>query len=196
MKTKFRILWFILGFLSCIIIIVTIFFYVKNTQVDSIKKDLTNYKQDKIEIKIFSINANALDSLNFINLKTGKEFFITDDSIYYTFINYWATWCAPCVAELPEFKKLLNSKNIETKDIKFIFSSSEKIDKIVNFINKKSFDLPFYQYNFDQTPSYINHTSIPTTYLIDEKKLLIYKFSGMQKWDSKFINRILKNIVE
>jgi len=195
MKTKFKILWFILGFLSCIIILVIIFFYVKNTQVDSIKKDLTNYKQNKIEIEIYSINANALDSLKFIDLKTKKIFYINNDSIHYTFINYWATWCAPCIAELPEFEKLLNSKNIETKNIKFIFASSEKIDKILNFINKKSFDLPFYHYNYDETPSYINHTSIPTTYLIDEQKLLIYKFSGMQKWNSKFINSILKNII-
>ena len=196
MKSKFKILWFILGFLSCIIILVTIFFYVKNTQEDSIKKDLTNYKQNKIEIEIYSVNANVLDSLKFVNLKTGKIFCIIDDSIHYAFINYWATWCAPCVAELPEFEKLLNSKSIETKDIKFIFTSSEKTDKIFNFINKKSFDLPFYQYNYAQTPTYINHTSIPTTYFIDEKNLLIYKFSGMQKWDSKFIKSILQNIIK
>ena len=196
MKSKFKILWFILGFLSCIIILVTIFFYVKNTQVDSIKKDLTNYKQIKIEIDIYSINANYLDSLKFKNLKTGKIFCVIDDSIHYTFINYWATWCAPCVAELPEFEKLINSKNIETKDIKFIFTSSEKIEKIAKFINEKSFDLSFYQYNHAQTPTYINHTSIPTSYLIDENNLLIYKFSGMQKWDSSFIKNILKNIIK
>jgi thiol-disulfide isomerase/thioredoxin len=196
MKSKFKILWFILGFLSCIIIIVAIFFYVKNTQVDSLKKDLTNYKQNKIEIEIYSIDANVLDSLKFKNLKTGKIFCVNEDNIHYTFINYWATWCAPCIAELPEFENLLKSKSLETKDIKFVFSSSEKLDKIVNFINTKSFDLPFYQNNYDQTPSYINHTSIPTTYLIDENKLLIYKFSGMQKWNSKFISDILKNIIE
>lgn len=51
--------------LSCIIIIVATFFYIKNTQVDSIKKDLSDYKQDKIEVEIFSINTNALDSFKF-----------------------------------------------------------------------------------------------------------------------------------
>ena len=196
MKLKNKILWFILGFLSCIIILVTIFFYVKNTQVDSIKKDLTNYKQNKIEVEIYSINANVLDSLKFLNLKTGKIFCVNDDNVHYTFINYWASWCAPCVAELPEFEKLLNDKSLETKDIKFIFSSSEKTEKIRDFINKKGFDLPFYQYNYDKKPGCINHTTIPTTYLIDEKNLIIYKFSGIQKWDSKFIKSILKNIIE
>lgn len=196
MKTKFKILWFLMGFLSCMIIIVALFFYVKNTQVDSIKKDLNDYRQDKIEIEIFSINTNVLDSLKFVNLKSKKEFFITEDSIYYTFINYWATWCAPCVAELPEFENLLNSGNIESKNTKFLFSSSEKTDVLEHYIYKESFDLPFYQYDDSQTPSFINHTSIPTSYLIDEEKLLIYKFSGIQKWDSEFIHNILKNIIE
>ena len=196
MKTKFKILWFILGFISCIIIMVTIFFYVKNTQVDSIKKDMTNYKQDKIEIEIFSVNTYALDSLHYKDLKTGKEYFITRDSIYYTLINYWASWCAPCVAELPEFEKLINRKNTEKNDIKFLFASYENNDKIEKFLDKNNFDLPFYQYDKSQKPTFINHTSIPTTYLIDEKKLLIYKFSGMQKWNSDFINKILGNIIE
>jgi thiol-disulfide isomerase/thioredoxin len=51
-------------------------------------------------------------------------------------INFWATWCAPCVKELPLFEKL----NKEREDLKITLVSldfSEKIDKVNSFLMKK-----------------------------------------------------------
>jgi thiol-disulfide isomerase/thioredoxin len=183
--------YFILGFISCILIIVAVFFYFKFDQEDSVKEALSEIVSNRIEVEVYSINQDALDSLSFFNLYTSKDFNITEDSLRYSFINYWATWCVPCVVELPVFEKLIQNTD---QDVCFIFASSEEEKDILKFTNKKEIKLPFYRYSKFRAPSFINHSTIPTSYLIDEKELLIYKFSGIQKWDSEFIKQLLKQL--
>lgn len=187
MKMKY----FILGFITCILIIVAVFFYFKFGQEDSVKEALSKIVTNQIEIEVYSINQNVLDSLSFIDIHTNTDFSITHDTLRYTFINYWATWCVPCIVELPEFEKLVQNTD---KDVSFVFASSEEAEDIYKFVNRKEIDLPFYKYSKIKTPSCINHSTIPTSYLIDEKELLIYKFSGIQKWDSDFIKHLLKQL--
>ena len=189
-----KIKYFIFGFFSCFISFIAIYFYFKNTQEASVKEALANENENKIEIEVYPIATNVIDSLKFLNVQTDTKFCITDDSINYTFINYWATWCIPCVVELPEFEKLIHNNNQEFENIKFIFASREKVKKIINFINKNKINLPYYNYNKNDSPNFINHTSIPTSYFIDEKNLLVYKFSGLQKWNSEFNKSLLNNL--
>ncbi|MEZ5015505.1 MAG: TlpA family protein disulfide reductase [Flavipsychrobacter sp.] len=58
-------------------------------------------------------------------------------------VNFWATWCAPCVKELPEFSAL--QKHYKNKPVKVILVSLDFPDaypkKIEKFINKKKLDL-------------------------------------------------------
>lgn len=52
-------------------------------------------------------------------------------------INFWATWCAPCVKELPYFETLNSSKsNISVTLVNLDFA--EKVDKVNAFINRKA----------------------------------------------------------
>lgn len=60
-----------------------------------------------------------------------------DDKVYV--INFWATWCGPCVKELPEFEKLKKeyaNKNVEVLLVSLDFPK-QKEKKLIPFINKK-----------------------------------------------------------
>ena len=55
-------------------------------------------------------------------------------------INYWATWCKPCIEEMPYFEEVnLKYKN----EVNFLFVSDEEISKIANFNKRKKFNLFF-----------------------------------------------------
>ncbi|MEO7989031.1 MAG: TlpA disulfide reductase family protein [Chryseolinea sp.] len=52
-------------------------------------------------------------------------------------INFWATWCAPCVKELPLFEKL-NAENSESIKITLInLDFADKLDRVKAFVDRK-----------------------------------------------------------
>jgi thiol-disulfide isomerase/thioredoxin len=66
----------------------------------------------------------------------------SDDRLYV--VNFWATWCAPCVKELPHFEKI--SAEYEPEKVKFILISLDfpsQIDKqLIPFLKKNKITLP------------------------------------------------------
>jgi len=62
------------------------------------------------------------------------------------FINYWATWCNPCLAEMPSMAELYNQYK-ENNNIVFLYLSKEDADTIIDYIPKNSSleQLPIYK---------------------------------------------------
>jgi thiol-disulfide isomerase/thioredoxin len=53
-------------------------------------------------------------------------------------INFWATWCAPCVKELPYFENLNNKKDKDIKVTLISLDFADKLDRVANFVERKS----------------------------------------------------------
>lgn len=54
-------------------------------------------------------------------------------------INFWATWCAPCVKELPLFEKLTNESRPGVKITLVSLDFADKVDKVNSFLARKQF---------------------------------------------------------
>lgn len=75
-------------------------------------------------------------SLNYAELKPLLH--VQDDKIYV--VNFWATWCAPCVKELPYFERInkeYKDKNVEVLLVSLDFPK-KVTSKLIPFINKKN----------------------------------------------------------
>ena len=68
-----------------------------------------------------------------------KQVFTQNDDILYV-INFWATWCAPCVGELPDFMEV-NSKMKENSKYKMILVSLDDAEKLDDTVKKMAKDL-------------------------------------------------------
>ena len=87
------------------------------------------------ELKTSSTKTTKVKSLNYNELKPFLE--KKDDKTY--IVNFWATWCAPCVKELPYFEKIkqnYNSKNVEVLLVSLDFPKQVE-KKLIPFINRK-----------------------------------------------------------
>ena len=94
------------------------------------------------------------------------------------FINFWATWCPPCLAELPSIntlhKKLSNNPNI----VFLIVDADNQLNKSVPFIKKHDYTLPVFETVTD-IPSAMLGGSIPTTVVINKQGLIVFKHEGV-----------------
>lgn len=107
-------------------------------------------------------------------------------------VNIWATWCPPCIAELPALENLYNQMGAE---VDFYFVTSEAPDTVKSFLAKKGFDIPVY-FPLDRTPKELETGSLPTTYLIDAKGAIVIKKKGAANWDSDSVLEQIKKLLE
>ena len=106
-------------------------------------------------------------------------------------INFWATWCGPCVAEFPNIEKL--KKAFKGKQVEFYIVSEEPLSTIRSFAAKKKLDLPYYKLN-THLPPIFNGSSIPRTYIISKGKIIL-SHSGAANWnDGSIISLIEKEL--
>lgn len=194
MKRKFFIIGFFSGILFVVVVLVGSFFLIKNQGEKSAAEFAAQQNITNAELEVFSIHQESLDSLYFYDLERKANIYISKDSGNFTFINYWGTWCIPCIAEMPEFVSLMDRDDIKVADIKFIFASQESEEKIRKFEKSKNLELPYCLFDAESQPSFINHSTIPTSYLIDKKKLLVYKFSGVRQWDAELYRNLLTGL--
>jgi thiol-disulfide isomerase/thioredoxin len=97
------------------------------------------------------------------------------------FLNFWATWCPPCNAEIPSIVSLMDAcKSNETTA--FILVTNESPERVKAFLEKKGLDLPVYFIR--QAPSNeLAYSSLPTTFVINEEGKLVHRSKGARKWN-------------
>lgn len=108
------------------------------------------------------------------------------------FINIWATWCPPCIAEMPGINKLFN----DVKDDNVVFlmlSVDQNFEKAKRFSGKKGF--AFEVYSLDGAIPEMYYTeSIPTTFVIDANGALALRHEGMANYNTTEFRRFLRSL--
>lgn len=100
------------------------------------------------------------------------------------FMNVWATWCPPCIAEMPSIKALYDSLEGVENITFLIVSVDEDFNKAKEFMANRNFDLPIYHYR-TRSPDAYESRSIPTTYIISKDGKLMMEKRGLAKYDTK-----------
>lgn len=106
------------------------------------------------------------------------------------FINFWATWCGPCVAEMPELQKLYSNQR---NSVNFLFVTTDHTSKITEFLDRNRYNFPVYQLK-SGLPEALQHKSIPTTFIIDKNGNIVVRKVGAADWNSKKTNKILTDL--
>ena len=110
------------------------------------------------------------------------------------FINYWATWCNPCLAEMPYMVELYEKYKNE-EDIKFLFLSREDLKTIKNYIPKDENlqKLPIYKIITDD--EFFATSGIPTTFIIDSTGEVLVKDIGTAFWNDESVFKFIDSLI-
>lgn len=96
------------------------------------------------------------------------------------FLNYWATWCAPCIREIPSIARA--AEELEPEGYVFLLASDESLDKISEFLSDREFEGNFIKLNGFFGGHGID--AVPSSLLYDAQGVLIGSWPGAFEWDS------------
>ena len=107
-------------------------------------------------------------------------------------LNFWATWCPPCIAELPSMQKLYN----DYKDkVRFVFVTNEDKATIEAFLAEKGYDLPIYT-SVTVIPEDLTTTSIPISYVLDKAGNIVIEKTGAADWNSTKVRGLFDELIK
>jgi thiol-disulfide isomerase/thioredoxin len=111
------------------------------------------------------------------------------------FMNIWATWCPPCIAEMPNIQRLY--EKVGSDKIAFVMLSVDEagMEKVKKFIDKKGYTFPVYM-PASQFPEEFYSNAIPTTFIISPEGKIIAKQEGMADYDTKEVQDFLQSMVK
>jgi thiol-disulfide isomerase/thioredoxin len=125
----------------------------------------------------------------------GRTIHLAEQKGKVVFLNFWATWCPPCIAEMPSinglYEKLKDNKNI----VFIIVDADHNFQKSVPFMAKRKFTMPLYQLA-SSVPSNLVSNSIPTTTIIDKSGQIVFHQEGSADYSNPKILAYLNSIAK
>ena len=156
-------------------------------------KDLlnSNKKNSTIENEYFvKVGDKSIDFS--VQMIDGKLMKLSELKGKVVLLNFWATWCPPCVAEMPSIQKLYD----DYKDkVEFVFVSNEDWTTIDTFYKDKGYDLPTYNI-LSKVPDQLVSNSIPATFVIDKNGVIVVDKKGPADWNSHKIRSLLDELLQ
>ena len=105
-------------------------------------------------------------------------------------LNYWATWCRPCIEEMPSMLRLQDV--LAGENYVFLLASDQSFKIIKSFKEKKGFDFNFVKFNGSLRDLQIN--ALPVTFIYNEKGEEIDRITGGVEWDAPEMIEKLKAV--
>jgi len=108
----------------------------------------------------------------------GHEQRLSDYRGKWVLVNYWATWCMPCVKELPELEAFHNKHKADKAVVLGLNMESIKLDKLKRFLKDKSVTYPIIQVDMAVDTPFGAVFGMPTSFLINPKGEVSARESG------------------
>lgn len=109
-------------------------------------------------------------------------------------VNFWASWCPPCIQEMPELTRLKNKLADQPFEILAI-NVGEKKYKVRKFAKLINFNLPVLLDTSKQTFDDWEIKTLPTSFLIDAEGIIRYRVRGNPGWEEKETLAIIEQLL-
>ena len=117
----------------------------------------------------------------------GKAVDLTKNNGRYTVLNIWATWCTPCIKELPALKKLNDALRADGKwrVVAVSIDTNNNLEKLSVFTKRYGVAkiANYHDYNLELQKN-INIKNLPMTLIIGKSGRILYEIYGDAPWDT------------
>jgi thiol-disulfide isomerase/thioredoxin len=109
------------------------------------------------------------------------------------FINFWATWCPPCIAEMPSVNTLYEQFRNNPQVVFLIVDADAQLDKAKQFMDKHNYSLPLFS-THSNIPDDIYKGTLPTTVIINKKGEIVFKQEGAADYTNQKLVQFIANL--
>ena len=109
---------------------------------------------------------------------------LTDHKDKVIILNFWATWCAPCLEEMPAFEKLYRRYRSQGLTVLAISLDKGDISKVKDFVDANNLTFPVLIDSDGAAEKLYPSFTIPFTYLIDKEGRVAARVDGAKNWAS------------
>ncbi len=123
----------------------------------------------------------------------GQDFTMTFAKGKVVFLNFWATWCSPCVAEMASIQRLY--EKFKGKGVIFFCVSNEDASKVGRFVKRKGYTFPIYTVR-GSLPAAFDTQRVPATFILSRDGRIVLKHIGSAKWDDAKNIDLMKGLLK
>ena len=144
------------------------------------------------KVEATKIEVGNLSGIRFKNAK-GEQVDLGELKGKVIFLNFWATWCPPCIAEMPSINKLYTHFK-DDQNVVFIFADADgDLPKSGKFMTNRKYEMPVYKVESD-VPEQIFSGSLPTTVIFDKQGRISFKHEGIANYSAKKFTEFLNQL--
>ena len=107
-------------------------------------------------------------------------------------VNFWATWCPPCIAEMPSMEKLYKDYKDE---VVFLLVSNESQEVVSKFKEKNDYEFLVHA-SLTPNPKLLEASSIPRTFILDKQGHIVIDKTGAADWNSDKVRKVLDDLLK
>jgi thiol-disulfide isomerase/thioredoxin len=106
------------------------------------------------------------------------------------FVNVWATWCPPCVAEVPSIQDLHDA--LKDEGVAVILVTNEGLDIVRPFVHRKGWHVPIYVVR--DLPAVFQSGAIPATFIVNRRGDIVFQHIGRAHWNTDDCRTFLRQL--
>jgi len=136
----------------------------------------------------FLIAGSQINNFKLKDLNNRSKSFSELQGEKLTLVDFWATWCKPCIQAIPKLNKIYNEYRDKGVEIVGINADSPRNSaKVKPFAKTYKISYPILRDPNNEITTEFNVTAFPTLYIIDSKNEIVYTHIGFRPGDEKLI---------
>ena len=124
----------------------------------------------------------------------GQQHSLEDFRDRVVLVNFWASWCPPCIQEMPVLERLKKKFNERPFEVLAVNVGEPKY-RVWKFVKHISFGLPVLLDTHKDTFESWGASVLPTSFLLDRKGRIRYRVQGDIEWDSEEVVSLIEALI-